>query len=72
MEEWGFIFPQKYYAVVKNICNARRYFEKYLKKFNIAPDLLLGICEQIHSESNLAQSQGGWVLLYQVVHSKLC
>lgn len=23
--------PQ-YYAVVKNICNARRYFEKYLKK----------------------------------------
>lgn len=24
----------KYYAVVKNICNARRYFEKYLKKFN--------------------------------------
>lgn len=25
----------KYYAVVKNICNARRYFEKCLKKFNI-------------------------------------
>lgn len=24
----------KYYAVVKNICNARRYFEKNLKKFN--------------------------------------
>lgn len=26
----------KYYAVVRNICNARRYFEKYLKKFNTA------------------------------------
>lgn len=38
-ERWGHrgegIHPSpKYYAVVKNICNARRYFEKYLKKFN--------------------------------------
>lgn len=49
------IYPSlKYYVVVKNICNARRYFEEYLKKFNIA----LTFCEHIHSLSNLAQSQG--------------
>lgn len=51
--------PQ-YYAVVKNICNARRYFEKYLKKkekeIQYRADLLLGVCEEIHSASNLVQS----------------
>lgn len=49
--------PQ-YYAVVKNICNARRYFEKYLKKKKIQyrADLLLGVCKEIHSASNLEQS----------------
>lgn len=32
----GIHLSPKYYTVVKNICNARGYFEKYLKKFNSA------------------------------------
>ena len=48
-------------------------FWKIFEKIQYRADLLLGICEQIHSPSNLAQSQGGRsVLLYHSVDSKLC
>lgn len=46
-------------------------FWKIFEKIQYRADLLLGICEQIHSPSNLAQSQGGSVLLYHVLDSKL-
>lgn len=42
------------------------------EKIQYHADLLLGVCEEIHSASNLAQSQGGSVVLYHVVNSKLC
>lgn len=75
-ERWGHrgvgIHPSpKYYAVVKNICNARRYFEKYLKKFNT----VLTFCWAFVSRFALALI---WlrvrenVLLYHVLDSKLC
>ncbi len=42
-------------------------FWKIFEKIQYRADLLLGICEQIHSPCNLAQSQGGSVLLYQEI-----